>query len=218
MCGYIMMYGVAQSVITYCRLQPSLLCRPWLQVGRTKSGTEQHETQVTGNIAKRICHTVQPVARGQYVARDKLLNSPPRHLKWKRKIFITATLNKADLERRDNFENLLYVNLRRHYLFTSLSTVLLENLTGFQLVKKFPTFYGTQKFITAFTNAHHLSLSSGRSIQSITPHPTYWKSILILSSHLRLGLPSGLFPSVFPTKTCVHLFSPSYALHTIYFK
>ena len=27
-----------------------------------------------------------------------------------------------------------------------------------------------------------------------TPHPTSWRSILILSSHLRLGLPSGLFP------------------------
>jgi hypothetical protein len=39
------------------------------------------------------------------------------------------------------------------------SRVLLEKLTGLQLVKKFPTFYGTQMFITAFTGARHLSLS-----------------------------------------------------------
>ena len=87
------------------------------------------------------------------------------------------------------------------YLFTPWSRVLLEKQTGSQLVKKFPAFYGTQKFITAFTRPRHLSLSWARSIQSISPHPTSWKSILILSSHLRLGLPSGLFPSGFPTKT-----------------
>ena len=32
-------------------------------------------------------------------------------------------------------------------------------------------------------------------------HPTFWSSILILSSHLRLRLPSGLFLSGFLTKT-----------------
>ena len=32
-------------------------------------------------------------------------------------------------------------------------------------------------------------------------HSTSWSSILILSPHLSLGLPNGLFPSVFPTKT-----------------
>jgi hypothetical protein len=45
------------------------------------------------------------------------------------------------------------------YLLTPWSRVLLEKLTGLQLIKKFPTFYGTRKFITAFTNARHRSLS-----------------------------------------------------------
>jgi len=43
-------------------------------------------------------------------------------------------------------------------LFTPQSRVLLEKLTGSQLVKKFPAFYGTRRFITTFTSAHHLSL------------------------------------------------------------
>jgi hypothetical protein len=80
-------------------------------------------------------------------------------------------------------------------------TVLLEKLTSSQPVKKFPTCYGTRRFITTFTSASHLSLSWASSIQSTPPHPTFWRSALILSSHLHLGLPSGLFPSGYPTKT-----------------
>ena len=51
----------------------------------------------------------------------------------------------------------------------------------------------------------HLSLSWARSIQSMPPHPTSWRSILILSSHLRLGLPSGSFLQVSPPKSCIRL-------------
>jgi len=45
------------------------------------------------------------------------------------------------------------------YLLTPCSRVILEKLTGFQLVKKLSEFYGTQRFITAVTSARHLSLS-----------------------------------------------------------
>ena len=87
------------------------------------------------------------------------------------------------------------------YLLTPWCRVLPEQLNGLQLVKKFPTFHGTWRFITALTSVRHLSLSWASPIQSTYPHPTSWRSILILSTHLRLGLLSGLFPSSFPTKT-----------------
>ena len=49
--------------------------------------------------------------------------------------------------------------------------VLLENLTGLQLVKEFLAFHGTRRFITALTSVRHLSLSWAGPIQSIYPHP-----------------------------------------------
>jgi len=76
----------------------------------------------------------------------------------------------------------VFVSALFTYLRTPCSRVLLEKLTGFQLVKKFPAFYGARRFITAVTSARHLSLSWASSIQSIPPHPTSWRSILILSS------------------------------------
>ena len=100
----------------------------------------------------------------------------------------------------------------KFYLLTPRCRVLLEKLTGLQLVKKFPAFHGTRRSITALTSVHHLSLSWASPIQSTYPHPTSWRSTLILSTHLRLGLPIGLFPSGFPTKTLyIPISSPTFA-------
>ena len=74
------------------------------------------------------------------------------------------------------------------YLLTAWCRVLLEKLNGLQLVKKFPVFHGTQRFITALTSVRHLSLSWASPIQSIYTYTSHLLgSILILSTHLRLG-------------------------------
>jgi hypothetical protein len=49
----------------------------------------------------------------------------------------------------------------------------------------------------------------------ISFHPISLRSILILSAHLRFGLPTGLYPSGFPTNNLYEfLFSP-FVLHAL---
>ena len=86
------------------------------------------------------------------------------------------------------------------YLLTPWNRVLLQKLTGSAASREIPLIFGTRKFITVLTSARHLSLSWANSIQSPQLPPTSWRSILIVSSHLRLGLPNGLFPSGLPTR------------------
>ena len=83
----------------------------------------------------------------------------------------------ADLCKRDglcslwgrsgNFVYYLHV-FRVRAVTLHVTGVLLEKLTVTQLVKKFPAFYGTRRFITAFTRARHLSLSWASSMRCIS--------------------------------------------------
>jgi hypothetical protein len=46
------------------------------------------------------------------------------------------------------------------FVFTPYSRTLLEKLTGFQLVKKFATFYRNRKYFTAFKVSLSMELTS----------------------------------------------------------
>jgi hypothetical protein len=85
-------------------------------------------------------------------------------------------------------------------ILISWNWALLDKLPVVKLFKNFPAFYGIQRFITVFVRALHCSLSWARLIQSRPPHSTSLRSTLILSTHICLCLPSGLFPPGFPTK------------------
>jgi hypothetical protein len=106
----------------------------------------------------------------------------------------------------------------KHYLITPWCRVLLEQLTGLQLVKNFPAFHRTRRFITALTSVRHRSILD-------QPNPVH-----IPTSQLLEIRPNIIHPSTprssqwslslrFPTKTLYtpllthtrHMASPSHS-------
>ena len=89
----------------------------------------------------------------------------------------------------------------------------------FSVIQEISRILSNPKVHYSMNKCSHLSLSWARSIQYMPPYPTSLRSILILYSHLSLGLSSGSFPQVSPPKPCVHTSSPpkraTYPAHLI---
>ena len=94
----------------------------------------------------------------------------------------------------------------RLFLLTPWIRVLLEKLTGSQLVNKL------HEVPLPHSQATTTSPYSEPDQSSPCPHLTYWRSILILSSHLSAYIPIGIFLSGIPTKS---LYTPVFP-HTFY--
>jgi hypothetical protein len=102
------------------------------------------------------------------------------------------------------------INWRVGWKLTSWSWAILEKPPVVQLFKNFQALYGTRRFITVFTKAHVLS-----QINPVHITPSYLPKILILYTHLRLGLLSGLFPFGFPTNMLHAFLFSLFMLHAL---
>ena len=79
-----------------------------------------------------------------------------------------------------------------------------EKLTGSKLVKKFPAFYGTRRFITAFTSARNLSLHQPGRTPVHTPTTHFLKTHLNITLSSKLGPPKWSLSLRFPRQNLVY--------------
>ena len=86
-------------------------------------------------------------------------------------------------------------------LLTSWIRVLVEKLTGSELVKKFLAFHGARRFITAFTRARHLFLFWAWPIQSMSP-PYHFLKIHFIVILSRDNCNCLVTTQVFTVRTC----------------
>ena len=86
-------------------------------------------------------------------------------------------------------------------ILTPWCSVLLEKLTGFAATQEISRISMNPK-VHYRTNKRRPPVSILHQPKQVhIPYHTSWRSTLILFIHLFLGLPSGLVPSIFPTKT-----------------
>jgi hypothetical protein len=92
-----------------------------------------------------------------------------------------------------------------------------DDISRLPTLNKFPIGYGTRTHFTLYITAYNWSISRTTSIQPTSHSLICIKTIVTLPSHLRLGLPRGLFPSVVD-KNLVLIYMPSFVLHTQHIK
>jgi hypothetical protein len=101
--------------------------------------------------------------------------------------------------------------------WTPWSRALIEKLTVPQLLKKFSTFYRTQRFITVFTTVCRLYLASAWQTQSTNCHPVPLRYLLMLSLTLPWSSRWTLsFHISMPKTLHAHPFYPGQTTHPIH--
>jgi hypothetical protein len=124
-----------------------------------------HGTEVEQRLVIRFCLWSQAIKTPQIYTRmlTQYSNNKYRGLLSKGVLLFNENVRPHSVA--DNVEVIrrLKFVLQPHpsltYLLTPYRRVLLAKLTGFQLVKKLPTFYGIRRFISKFRSARQLPLS-----------------------------------------------------------
>ena len=177
--------------------------------------TLQNTTLLSGTMERQFCGTVLEKTKLSGILQDTNYSVTVLcSRRYNSIVWYTVTFNTVITYNARHKSYFLYLLSNLHAYLPPWSKVLLEKLTGSQLGKTFAAFYGIRRFITAFTRVQHLSLSWARTVQSMFPPPSAWKSIFILMFLLCLGLPSDLLFQFSPPK---HVYTSSVPVRAKFF-
>ena len=133
------------------------------------------------------------------------------HFQWSGIQNLNKTFHNASVSHLYNFQECKYSNSSvQTYLLNSMEQSRTWEANQFSAAEEIPHILCNPKVHYRI----HKCLPPVPILSQLDPvhTPTSWRSILKLSSHLHLGLPSGHFPSGFPPKTLyTPLLSPVHA-------